>query len=1132
MRFQQLTIHNIASIEDATIDFEAAPLSTSEVFLITGKTGSGKSTILDAICLALYSHTPRLRNTNMDGKVRDGEKEVTLKDARQLMRRNTGEASVRLTFVGSNGIRYEALWSVARAHKRPSGNLQNKIWNLTNRDSGQLLTKEAEIEAEIKTAIGLDFHQFCRTTLLAQGDFARFLNSKDEEKAAILEKITGVDIYSKIGAKVFETTKEKEQARTAARQQIEGIRTLTAEELEEKRQRVDTLDAQAKEQEAHRDTACARRDWLTRDRELEKRVAEVSAEWKQAHNDTTSDHFKETADFVKEWKETIEARRWQEEIQKATHTMAEQEQALDAMARQYDQVLGGLATARSTIAALTEEREQLEAALDREKSHAAIYENVQTLVGHLTAIAEGRSAIARNSQKEKQDTDRLNSLLMPAWKKAEAAEKETQEAIEKESAELLAAEKSLTALGLPQLRAQSQNAAELLAKTNAARERIDTLAEARRQQELSYRQLDDMAKGIAEQQKTLDGTVQPLAAAKHEMEIRKETLEKQRDTVDKFATALRHKLRRGDTCPVCRQTITDELPLEAELAAWVAGLQQDFDNAESTYRHLEKQQMDLAAKIKAETDTYNRQKQTLDADTTVERAAKRAREACAACGIATFDDGTAAALCTLEKNTLAAKAKADETIRNGEQQESEVRKRRNALECRRQKYEQQRKETHDAERAANACRADIAALQGLIKSKTEEVARAEEQAAAMLGGSRWDGDWREEPAALGERLKAAAKDYADRQARHQKLSHQIEGGTTYIQETAAIMEHIVAAMPAWRDRPAAAGPTDNLKPRATDLNTKVATACNLYRHVADTKADNTARLNTFLSEHTSLTPERLAELNRHSNETVAKEEESLRRLQEVAASKKCLLEEAQRLLADHRQKRPEMAAEETAELLNEHIENIGKAMAEIGEQKGAILQELKNDQENKERIGTLMAAAAQKEADYQKWDRMNRLIGDSTGNKFRKIAQSYVLNSLIHAANNYMKTLTDRYTLRVDPGTFVISIEDAYQGFVTRAASTISGGESFLVSLSLALALSDIGQTLSVDTLFIDEGFGTLSGEPLQNAINTLRTLHTKAGRHVGIISHVEELQERIPVQIQVIQEGHNSSSRIRIVPE
>ena len=120
-------------------------------------------------------------------------------------------------------------------------------------------------------------------------------------------------------------------------------------------------------------------------------------------------------------------------------------------------------------------------------------------------------------------------------------------------------------------------------------------------------------------------------------------------------------------------------------------------------------------------------------------------------------------------------------------------------------------------------------------------------------------------------------------------------------------------------------------------------------------------------------------------------------------------------------------------------------------------------------------------ADHEKWNRLNMLIGDATGKKFRQIAQSYILSNLIASANSYMKTLTDRYTLKVTPGTFVIMIEDAYQGYASRAASTISGGESFLVSLSLALALSDIGQKLAVDILFIDEGFGTLSGEPLQN---------------------------------------------------
>ena len=172
MKLQKLIIHNIASIEDAVIDFEAQPLAGSEVFLITGKTGAGKSTILDAICLALFANTPRLVGTQMQGETKDGNDDVTIKDPRQLMRRNTGEAHVTLTFTGSNGVHYEALWKVWRSRNKPTGNLQGKSWSLKNLDANHTIERnDAEIKAEMKAAIGLDFNQFCRTTLLAQGEF-------------------------------------------------------------------------------------------------------------------------------------------------------------------------------------------------------------------------------------------------------------------------------------------------------------------------------------------------------------------------------------------------------------------------------------------------------------------------------------------------------------------------------------------------------------------------------------------------------------------------------------------------------------------------------------------------------------------------------------------------------------------------------------------------------------------------------------------------------------------------------------------------------------------------------------------------------------------------------------------------
>ncbi len=206
------------------------------------------------------------------------------------------------------------------------------------------------------------------------------------------------------------------------------------------------------------------------------------------------------------------------------------------------------------------------------------------------------------------------------------------------------------------------------------------------------------------------------------------------------------------------------------------------------------------------------------------------------------------------------------------------------------------------------------------------------------------------------------------------------------------------------------------------------------------------------------------------------------------------------------------------------------AVRELGEKIGGIKEKLDNDERQKNQQSQLLEECNTKKEIYNKWERLNKYIGGTNGKRFRNIALSYILENLIHSANAFLKTLTNRYRLTVERGTFFILVEDAYEGYARRPASTISGGESFIVSLALALALSDIAQQLRVEMLFIDEGFGTLSGEPLQKAIDTLHTLYEKTGRHVGIISHIEELKEKIPVQIRVNQEGNSSSSTVEVV--
>lgn len=959
MRLQTLTIHNIASIEDATIGFDSHPLADSEVFLITGKTGSGKSTILDAICLALFATTPRLKDTSMQGETKDLGVDITIKDPRQLMRRNTGEAFVSLTFTGNNGIHYEATWSISRAYKKATGNLQNKSWKLKNLDSDITYTKDKEIEAEIQEAIGLDFSQFCRTTLLAQGEFTRFLNSKDEDKAAILEKITGVDIYSKIGIKVFEVTGQKKTEWEQAQQKIEGIHTLTDEEMAAKKEEMAGYETLLEQVRKAVEEDKTKLQWIKTEVELTKAVSDADNALLQARAAVESDIFKKKETLVRQWNATIEARNW--------------------------------------LAAMKRAEEDISKAKKK--------------------IQECENTISIESKK-------LAETLLPAFEKAQKNADDAQASFEKQAEALKTQETELAELHLPERRKEQEKAKELLRNIALTFDRIEAYHKEKERNANTAAALKEAKEGIEEKLKE-SAAMEPLIHdTKVKMEDRKTLLDKQSDTIDKFAQTLRQKLQVGDLCPICRQEIKSELPHEEELAQLVGELRKAYTEAESAYQDLVSKKNKLDAEIKAAKDSYQKGKEAFDKDNSVQMAKQKVIEACRACGIETIDEETPKKLISLKEDTATKLQELETNIAEGAAKEEHIKTQRDDLEQLRKKWEQLKRTVQKAQQDISDCKGKIAIAEEVKKN----------------------------------------------------------------------MELV------------------QLKQAEETFNT------------------NHQQLLDFLGSHADIDMERLIALNTYSSQSIVEIQASLETEKNKVLTKKTLQEEAGRKLEEHRKTKPEMKEEDTVELLETRIKENEKTLTELSEKKGAINQELKADEENKKQLGHLKEEANKKKAIYQKWSRMNQLIGDSSGNKFRKIAQSYVLNSLIHSANHYMKTLTDRYTLKVAPGTFVISLEDAYQGYVSRAASTISGGESFLVSLSLALALSDIGQQLAVDTLFIDEGFGTLSGEPLQNAINTLRSLHTKSGRHVGIISHVEELQGKIPVQIQVIQEGNLSSSKVQVV--
>jgi len=216
--------------------------------------------------------------------------------------------------------------------------------------------------------------------------------------------------------------------------------------------------------------------------------------------------------------------------------------------------------------------------------------------------------------------------------------------------------------------------------------------------------------------------------------------------------------------------------------------------------------------------------------------------------------------------------------------------------------------------------------------------------------------------------------------------------------------------------------------------------------------------------------------------------------------------------------------------LRELINALNKEKDYYIHQNGALENELSTDEQYKKNIAQSLAILHSKEIDASKWFVLERLIGDSSGNKYAKYAQNLSLKHLITLANKRLSKLSDRYLLAYADIESDLTVSDLYQGSITRSVKTLSGGESFIVSLALALSLADMAsKNVKLECLFIDEGFGTLDAETLETALETLEKLQSETSRTIGVISHVDSLKERISTQIR-IQKNHLGHSVIEVV--
>jgi exonuclease SbcC len=287
-------------------------------------------------------------------------------------------------------------------------------------------------------------------------------------------------------------------------------------------------------------------------------------------------------------------------------------------------------------------------------------------------------------------------------------------------------------------------------------------------------------------------------------------------------------------------------------------------------------------------------------------------------------------------------------------------------------------------------------------------------------------------------------------------------------------------------------------------------------------ADLDGQINAWRSQHSELDDAALDTLLGMSDDSVGQLRQRLQLSEKALEQARVLVQERDAQLQQHQAQHSDIAdGEQLASALTD-----AHSLTATHDQLCADLRaQISEDDRRRTASNELQARIAAAYSEFQRWGRINALIGSATGDTFRKIAQTYNLDLLVHHANAQLKQLVRRYRLKRGGSMLGLLVMDTEMGDELRSVHSLSGGETFLVSLALALGLASMASsTLKIESLFIDEGFGSLDPESLQLAMDALDGLQAQ-GRKVGVISHVQEMHERIPVQIQVRRQGNGLST-------
>ena len=1136
MKLKQLHIKNLASISEAVIDFESEALRDESLFLIAGETGSGKTTILDAICLALYNDTPRMSRAAKEkyivGSGGERDASITADDPRQLMRRHTVDAEARLDFEGDDGVTYTATWAVHRAGHKVGGNLQNVQRSFHNHSTGQITSGIKSTESEINQVVRLSLDEFTRTVMLPQGSFAEFLKSDEGKKADLLELITGTKVYSDIGSGIYELFQLHKQEWERALARLGDITLLDDEQRADCEKLIKLTESELAQHRAADEAAKAKLDWIGQMRQFTRQHKETLEQLAACRQQALDPVYQAEEETLRLWKATHEARsllRRAASAEQRLHELKAQENSLQTT---YRNLLGGLLACQRRTDSDRQEHDALAVWLDGESAHATMYANGgKAITDDIARLGKHEADVKADEQELGKDMARQPKTAERLTLKRNAVDK-AQQAVNDAQADIDLRQKQLHALRLSALREQismlekratllTQVQGELRDYTNQCK-RLATEKEklAEKCQELSKKNnsLPDLSR--AERQ-----AYEQLTLAAHKLEMAQAS-------VKNWATALRAKLQPGDHCPVCGAAIEQMLSDEATQALF-AHEQSQYDEAQRIYVEAKAQVETVRGLIQNLDAEINRMKQEIaELETAVAHQLEALQAACGNAGLAYAASLTSDLIGQMKADLEKEKEPINQVIKQGEQMEQALSGKREAIKTLNQARER-------AVKAAEQVRTELEELNSSITTQQAQIALARKNCDEMrlhitqaITRQEWAAKWSDHRDEFTSWLGQQAGEYSRKTTRCQELERQLPVDAAAIGAMRDLCAQVGRLLPSWGTE---AGEQTHSDESHNALRERwqrfVAELTAWQADVEHTRNDAETLTRQVDDCAAALNVERscIVQLNSQSQSDI--DAVATRHQQRVAREDelKGALSAFEHQINELENKRDGLVEESDVEALtamrNQANQACDAALAVIAENKAKLNAD--NDHRNQyadqaKHVETLEAAKTE-------WQQLNDLLGSKDGKVFRKIAQSLILGELVAHANEYLAHFCPRFKLTRQPGSLTLLVSDS--GAAPAAVTLLSGGETFIVSLSLALALAQAGGNMAaVDTLFIDEGFGTLSADYLDSVMDTLSRLHEIGGRRVGIISHIDTLKERIPTQILVQRDpADNTRSTVTI---